>query len=106
MILRGIALAALLLNFGIAPLTAAEEKPAKKEKNPDKPIVAHLVLKGDLDESPSGESPFGGSSESLRQKLDRIQKAKNDPKVKALLIEIEDLNLGLFGFGKVAKPDE
>ena len=101
MTLRGIALAALLLTFGIAPLTAAEEKPAKKEKKSDKPIVAHLVLKGDLDESPSGESPFGGSSESLRQKLERIQKAKNDPKVKALLIEIEDLNLGLFGFGKV-----
>ena len=57
---------------------------------------------GDLDEAPAGESALGGSAgENLRQNLDRIARAKADPKVKALVLEVHDLQLGLFGFGKV-----
>jgi len=65
-------------------------------------VIAHVALTGDLDESPVAESAFGGSSaENLKQTLDRIAKAKADVKVKALLLDIHDLKLGLFGFGKV-----
>src|SRR5262245_5322973 len=82
------------------PLRAADEK--KDGKPADKPLIAHVALSGDLDEAPAGDSPFGSSTaENLKQKLDRIAKAKADPKVKALLLEIDGLELGLFGFGKV-----
>jgi protease-4 len=75
---------------------------AADEKKDEKGLIAHLSLTGDLDETPLGESPFGGSTgENLKQKLDRIKKAKTDTKVKALLLDIHDLQLGLFGFGKI-----
>ena len=94
--LRSVCYAAVVLALAV-PAARADE-----EKKDDKPVVAHIVLTGDLDEAPVGESPFGGvAGENLKQKLDRIAKAKKDPKVKALLLEIHDLKLGLFGFGKV-----
>jgi len=79
------------------PVVAADHK-----KEP--PLIAHISLSGDLDESPTGDASSLLASEpeeNLKQKLDRIAKAKADPKVKALLLEIHDLELGLFGFGKV-----
>jgi protease-4 len=73
---------------------------AEDKKEP--PVIAHVALSGDLDEAPVAESAFGGSSaENLKQILDRIAKAKADGKVKALVLDIHDLKLGLFGFGKV-----
>jgi protease IV len=83
-------------------LSAAVCARAADEKKDDKPLIAHVALSGDLDEAPVGESAFGSSTaENLKQKLDHIAKAKADPKVKALVLEIHDLELGLFGFGKV-----
>ena len=79
------------------PVVAADHK-----KEP--PLIAHISLSGDLDESPTGDASSLLASEpeeNLKQKLDRIAKAKADPKVKALLLEIHDLELGLFSFGKV-----
>jgi protease IV len=79
------------------PVVAADDK-----KEP--PLIAHIALSGDLDEAPTGDASSLLASEpdeNLKQKLDRIAKAKADPKVKALLLEIHDLDLGLFGFGKV-----
>ena len=85
--------------FAVAVLAAAAV-PARAEDKA--PVIAHVALSGDLDEAPVGESALGGpSGENLRQKLDRIAKAKADPNVKALLLDIHDLKLGLFGFGKV-----
>src|SRR5437764_13302130 len=76
--------------------------PARGDNKREAPVVAHVALSGDLDEAPAGESALGGSAgENLRQKLDRIARAKADPKVKALVLEVHDLQLGLFGFGKV-----
>jgi protease-4 len=76
--------------------------PARADDKKESPVIAHVGLSGDLDEAPVAESAFGGSSsENLKQTLDRIAKAKADPKVKALLLDIHDLKLGLFGFGKV-----
>jgi len=79
------------------PVVAADDK-----KEP--PLIAHIALSGDLDEAPTGDASSLLASEpeeNLKQKVDRIAKAKADPKVKALLLEIHDLDLGLFGFGKV-----
>ncbi len=82
------------------PLLAADDK-KEKEKDKDKAVIAHIKLAGDLDESPPQESVLGNESENLRMKLDRIKKAKNDPHVKALLVELEGLEFGLFSFGKI-----
>jgi protease IV len=72
------------------------------KKKDDVPVVAHIRLSGDLDEAPPGESLFGSSSnENLKMQLDRIAKAKADPKVKALFLELHGLKLGLFSFGKI-----
>jgi protease IV len=91
---------AVILLVASVPARAADDK--KDDRPADKPLVAHVALSGDLDEAPVGDSPFGSSTaENLKQKLDRIAKAKADPKVKALLLEIDRLELGLFGFGKV-----
>ena len=87
-------LAALLL---VLPVRA-------EDKKPEPATIAHIELTGDLDEAPVGESTFGSSTgENLKQKLDRIAKAKADPKVKALILDLHDLKLGVFGFGKVAE---
>jgi protease-4 len=75
-----------------------------EDKKPEPATIAHVELTGDLDEAPVGESAFGGSTdENLKQKLDRIAKAKADPKVKALILDLHGLELGVFGFGKVAE---
>src|SRR5262245_60384753 len=82
---------------------ADDEKKDKKTTDKNKPVIAHIRLSGDLDEAPIGEGLLGAVGENLSMKLDRIKKAKNDPNVKALLVELEGLNLGLFGFGKVGE---
>src|SRR5262245_20287137 len=90
-------LAQLAVVVACIPCLAADEK---KEQL----VIAHVALSGDLDEAPSGDasSLFASEpAENLKQKLDRIARAKTDPKVKALLLEIHGLDLGLFGFGKV-----
>jgi protease-4 len=93
-------LAGSVLMLIACPLLAADDK-KDKDKNKDKPIIAHIKLSGDLDESPPHESVFGNESENLRMKLDRIKKAKKDAHVKALLVQIEGLEFGLFSFGKI-----
>jgi protease IV len=87
---------ALIAAFAFAvPAMAAE----KKESGP---IVAHIKLSGSLDESPVGDSLLGGmGAENLRDKLERIKKAKKDANVQALLVEVEGLEFGLFSFGKI-----
>ncbi|HJZ90350.1 MAG TPA: signal peptide peptidase SppA [Gemmataceae bacterium] len=88
----------------VTAVLAAAAVPARAadEKKDEKALIAHVALSGDLDEAPAGESIFGSDpGQNLKQKLDRIAKAKTDAKVKALLIELHDLKLGLFGFGKV-----
>jgi len=89
----------LLLISAPATMYGADDK---KDKDAGAPAIAHLRLSGSLDESPTMENPFGGSdSENLRMKLDRIKKAKNDPNVKALLLQVDGLEFGLFSFGKI-----
>ena len=59
------------------------------------PVVAHIKLAGELDETPvSNDSPFGGSAENFKTKLDRIHKAAKDDAVKALYLEIDGVTTG------------
>ncbi len=83
--------------FVVVPVRAED----KKKDNKSSSLIAHIKISGGLDEAPVGESLFGGSSENLKMKLDRIKKAKKDPNVKALLVELEGLEFGLFSFGKI-----
>ena len=78
---------------------APKERGAKKDKSA--PVIAHIRLHGDLDETPVSGGPFGVAAENFRDKLDRIKKAKADPNVKGLIVQMDGLRLGLFGFGKV-----
>jgi protease-4 len=73
--------------FAVFAVSLRAEAPA--------PIVAHIRMAGSLDESPTADDPiFGKGSENLRARLHRIQKAKNDPAVKALYLEIDGLQIG------------
>ena len=59
------------------------------------PVVAHIKLSGDLDETPVSSDPlFGGSAENFKSKLDRIHKAAKDDAVKALYLEIDGVSAG------------
>jgi protease-4 len=101
-------LPAVLGGFVFAPFAPADDarpadkdKPAagKAEKKADAPLVAHIRLSGDLDESPvSAESLFGAPPENLKSKLDRIRKAAKDTKVKALYLDVGEVGVG---FGKL-----
>jgi protease-4 len=86
-------LAAVVLCAGLslAPLCRAEDKvPAK-----DTATIAHIKLGGGLDETPtSGEPLFGSGNENFKSKLDRLKKAKTDPKVKGVYLQIDGLGIG------------
>lgn len=74
--------------------------PPKKGKAAG-PVIAHMRLSGDLDESPSLPDPlFGTGGDNLRSRIERIQKAKKDDSVKALLLDFGGLSIGF------AKVDE
>ena len=72
---------------------AADVKPEKVT-----PKVAHIKLSGSFDEAPGGEPLFGPPTENLSAKVERIRKAAKDPEVKALYLQIGDLDVG---FGKL-----
>ncbi|VTR94753.1 signal peptidase : Periplasmic serine protease OS=Planctomyces maris DSM 8797 GN=PM8797T_20079 PE=4 SV=1: Peptidase_S49: Peptidase_S49 [Gemmata massiliana] len=77
--------------------TIAVAQEPKKEA-PAAPRVAHIVLGGDMDEGAPADGPFGGGSETLRQKIDRIKAAAKDKTVAALYLRLDELHVG---FGKV-----
>jgi protease-4 len=80
----------MTLALVVAPVRAADEPP---------PELAHIRINGSMDESSSNPDPlFGGGGETLRVKIDRIQKAKKDAKVKALYLELDGATIG---WGKV-----
>jgi protease-4 len=65
----------------------------------DSPLVAHIRLSGDLDETPTAHDPlFDIQPENLRIKLERIHKARKDKNVQALYLHLDHLQIGL---GKV-----
>jgi protease-4 len=80
-------LALLVLAATGRPLPAANEHSTA--------ALAHIKLAGGPTEVPAQADPFFGlGGENFKSKLDRIQKAKEDPSVQALLLEIDDLTVG------------
>ena len=59
---------------------------------PDVTTLAHIKLSGALDETPIGDDPlFGAGGENFRSKLERIKKAKNDPAIRGLVLQIDGI---------------
>jgi len=57
--------------------------------------LAHIKLSGSLDESPPSADPlFGGAGENFKSKLDRIKKARKDPAIGGLYLQIDGLGIG------------
>lgn len=57
--------------------------------------LAHIKLSGSLDESPPSADPlFGGMGENFKSKLDRIKKAKKDPAIRGLYLQLDGLGIG------------
>lgn len=84
----------LALAFGLcAPLARADEptKPAVAS-----PVVLDLTLKGTLGEEPAAVGLDGASiKDNLKGVIDRIDKARKDPNVKAMVLRIHGLEIGL-----------
>lgn len=55
--------------------------------------LAHIKLSGTLDEAPVPEDPlFGGSgAENFKSKLERIKKAKGDPAIQGLYLQLDGI---------------
>jgi protease-4 len=97
MIRRITALAVLLAAPALVLADGDTPKKSKKTKDADKDaiVVAHIRLSGDLDETPTAADPFfGNSSECFRSKLDRLAKATADANVKAVVLQLDDLQIG------------
>src|SRR5215218_5039972 len=90
LMLRWSLIPALLCGLAFVPSAPADD--AADPKKADTPVVAHLRLTGDLDETPvSSEGLFGAPGENLKSKLDRLRKAAKDDKVKAVYLELGGL---------------
>lgn len=85
---RFLPLAAVAAAFLFAtPALHAAEAAASK--------LAHIKLRGDLDETPvATDSLFGVMAENFKDKLDRIKKASQDKDIAALFLHIDGLEIG------------
>jgi protease IV len=79
---------------------AAEKKAedAKQKEEAKITRVAHIKLSGSMEETPAGESLFGGATENMWAKLARIRKAAKDDRIKALYLHLGSIEAG---FGKM-----
>lgn len=90
-----------LLALALLASPALADEPKKDDKPPAKKVLtlAHIKLSGSLPEKAPMVDPLLGSiGETFRETLDRIKKARTDPNVHALLLEIDGLAIG---WGKV-----
>ncbi len=79
----------LLAVFGLAVAAL----PARAEEKTVS--LAHIKLSGSLDESPPSADPlFGAGSENFKAKLDRIKKARKDPAIGGLYLQIDSVGMG------------
>lgn len=80
------------------PVTQAAEKPADVKKadkaEPATATVAEIILRGDYPEGSSTDSLFSQMRPSLSKIVKRLDKAAEDDAVKAVLLRIEELQLG------------
>jgi protease-4 len=72
-----------------------DAKAADKPAEPKTASVAHIKLTGSFEEAPATPDPFLAQvSENFKAKLDRIKKAKKDPAIQGLFLQVEDASLG------------
>jgi protease-4 len=77
-----------------APIVLAVALPARGDERASA-TLAHIKLSGSLDEGPVADDPlFGSMGEKFKTKLDRINKAKNDPAVKGLFLQLDGVSAG------------
>lgn len=99
---RLLALLGLALFPFAAPAQDPEEKPAEKKESTA--TIAHIKLSGSFDEGVPNHDPlFGGISETYKAKLDRIKKAKNDPAIGALYLQIDGADIGWAKLDELSK---
>jgi protease IV len=80
-----------------APVVQAQDAPTAKEtKKTDKACVAVFKLDGKLSEESAGDGlPFGGAnSTSLKELVERLNKAATDPNVKAVVLLADGSQIG------------
>ena len=70
--------------------------PAAQAQNNEKPVVAVFSLAGEVVETPAEEELFfsAGSRESLKDLVERLEKARDDKAVKAVVLLKGDASLG------------
>src|SRR5208337_1704125 len=91
MVFRRSLLAALMA----AVFLVAAAVPALADDPPAVAKLAHIKLRGDLDENPVAVDPlFNLGKENFRSKLDRIHKARQDKDVTAVYLQLESLEIG------------
>src|SRR5438046_1363195 len=57
--------------------------------------LAQIKLHGELDETPVSRDPvFGGGAENFKSKLDRIKRAKDDPDIQGLYLQMDGVGIG------------
>ncbi|MBN1909817.1 MAG: signal peptide peptidase SppA [Pirellulales bacterium] len=78
--------------------TAAKEtkKPGSKPAvvSTKRPVVVHLTLRGDYPEGPSTSGPFGEMKPSLGTLIEKFDALAEDKNVDAVVVEMENLELG------------
>src|SRR5438270_13617184 len=93
---------AAVLTALLAPIARADDDAKPKDtkkadaKKADKAIVAVFRLDGEVSEQPAGEElPFGNLKKtSLKDLLERMRKAADDPQVKAVVVLDEGASIG------------
>lgn len=74
---------------------AAGQQPDKSQKvEPKKTAVAEITLRGSYPEGPASDALFGELRTSLSKVVGRIDKAAEDQSIAAVLLRIEELELG------------
>jgi len=77
------------------PATKPAEKKEEPAKKPTKANVALLKLAGSYGEgATANDSPFGAVSVHLRDMRERLEKAKKDDKVQAIVLQLRGLEIG------------
>lgn len=84
--------ATVFAGLALAPLTLAQEAP--KTTKTDKATVAVFKLDGSLGEKPGGDELFGPGKTSLKEMIERMNKAAGDPQVKAVVLMLEEAAVG------------
>jgi protease-4 len=81
-----------------AVLALSFSQPARGDeetKEPQKLVLAQIKISGDLGERRAEEVPFGKPPLTYRNLLQLIVKAERDPEVRGVLLQIDELDVGM-----------